>query len=68
MLPPDQLSALPDRAAGHHYQGSSSTPDPGAYRFSSNVELVLVWKCPAKNSDGGFVFGLDKADFKVFER
>lgn len=40
--------------------------DPDAYRVSSNVELVLL-DVSVKNSDGGFVSGLEKADFKVFE-
>jgi Ca-activated chloride channel homolog len=40
--------------------------DPDAYRVSSNVELVLL-DVSVKNSEGGFVSGLKKDDFKVFE-
>lgn len=41
-------------------------PDPDAFQVSSNVELVLL-DVSVKNADGGFVSGLTKSDFKVFE-
>lgn len=40
--------------------------DPGAYRVSSEVELVLL-DVAVKDSKGGFVSGLTKDKFKVFE-
>jgi VWFA-related protein len=40
--------------------------DPDAFRVSSDVELVLL-DISVKDSDGGFVSGLQKSDFKVFE-
>jgi VWFA-related protein len=40
--------------------------DPDAFRVSSDVELVLL-DVSVKDPDGGFVSGLTKSDFKVFE-
>lgn len=40
--------------------------DPNAFRVSSDVELVLL-DVSVKDSDGGFVSGLQQSDFKVLE-
>jgi len=40
--------------------------DPNAFRVSSEVELVLL-DVSVKNGAGGFVSGLTKNDFRVFE-
>jgi VWFA-related protein len=40
--------------------------DPNAFRVSSDVELVLL-DVSVKDGDGGFVSGLSKDDFKIFE-
>jgi len=63
---PDQQSAEPTGPPVTTIKVPPPPLDPGAYRVSSNVELVLL-DVSVKNSDGGFVSGLDKADFKVFE-
>ena len=71
------VGAKPDVASPHQPAGPTGPPvttikvppppiDPDAYRVSSHVELVLL-DVSVKNSDGGFVSGLEKADFKVFE-
>ncbi|HYI92506.1 MAG TPA: VWA domain-containing protein [Bryobacteraceae bacterium] len=41
-------------------------PDPDAFRVSSEVELVLL-DVSVKDSEGGFVSGLKKSNFKVYE-
>jgi VWFA-related protein len=40
--------------------------DPNAFRVSSDVELVLL-DVSVKDKDGGFVSGLSKEDFTIFE-
>jgi VWFA-related protein len=40
--------------------------DPDAYKMTSSVDVVLL-DVSVKNDDGGFVSGLKKEDFKVFE-
>jgi Ca-activated chloride channel homolog len=40
--------------------------DPDAFRVSSDVDLVLL-DVSVKDSEGGFVSGLQKSNFKVFE-
>jgi VWFA-related protein len=42
-------------------------PDPGAFRVSSDVELVLLDVSVKDPKSGGFVSGLSKNNFRVFE-
>lgn len=41
-------------------------PDPNEFRVSSEVDLVLL-DVAVKDKKGGFVTGLEKDDFKIFE-
>jgi VWFA-related protein len=61
------VSLAPDVQRRFPLSGHVATPqDPNAYKLSSNVDLVLL-DVSVKDTSGGFVSGLTKDSFKIFD-
>ena len=57
----------PDVSRRFPLSANLTTPqDPNAYKLSTNVDLVLL-DVSVKDTSGGFVSGLTKEQFKIFE-
>jgi Ca-activated chloride channel family protein len=66
---PDDHSVplAPDVSRRFPLSANLTTPqDPNAYKLSTNVDLVLL-DVSVKDTSGGFVSGLSKDQFKIFE-